>query len=390
MDNKLIKKDKIFKLEITENLEKKIRFLCARFPKNEWSGVLFYDYTGKFDDDSLKLIAKDFLLMDYGSHTYTEFEQNPEIINYMIENDLLNCQVGLLHSHDTMATFFSGTDTNTLLQEGSFRNNFLSLIVNNAGVYTAAITRKVHHIPYVNEKVCYEFFGEGTVKLPDESYEAEEYDEIEYYMLEIIKPNVNIPNIELFNRINEISSNKASNNNIPSSNIIPTIPSKPFNNGKPFNATQFSFDNYIDNDNKIKPFNNISSNSAVDDDLPPIDYKNYRFNDDVINNIVRQLLLGSPIFKIKTPLNEWIDKMPDIMSKRFGEGSKGLKNYKDFISSFIEYLLAEAWSDDLLDAGVFDDDQMAICAYDVLEKLHTFKKNSFLDIIEDEVSKFII
>ena len=39
--------------------------------------------------------------------------------------------------------FFSGTDVNTLLEEGSDLNHFLSLIVCNAGQYVARITRKL-------------------------------------------------------------------------------------------------------------------------------------------------------------------------------------------------------------------------------------------------------
>lgn len=101
--NILKKQDKKYKLIITPQLEEKIRFLCARFPSNEYSGVLFYDYTGRFEDDSLILTAKDFYLMDYGSSTYTEFNKNAEICNYMIEHDLLGCQQGLCHSHDRMA-----------------------------------------------------------------------------------------------------------------------------------------------------------------------------------------------------------------------------------------------------------------------------------------------
>ena len=95
--NKLIKKDNKYKLIITPSLEEKIRFLCARFPNNEYSGVLFYDYTGRFEDNSLVLTAKDFCLMDYGSAVYTEFDKSAEICNYMIENDLLGCQQGLMH-----------------------------------------------------------------------------------------------------------------------------------------------------------------------------------------------------------------------------------------------------------------------------------------------------
>ena len=64
-----------------------------------------------------------------------------------------------------MPTFISGTDLSTLQEEGSDMNNFLSLIVNNAGQYTAAITRKVKHIPHVTETLEYEFFGDGTINI---------------------------------------------------------------------------------------------------------------------------------------------------------------------------------------------------------------------------------
>ena len=42
-----------------------------------------------------------------------------------------------------MATFFSSTDVSTLQSEGNETIHFVSLIVNNAGEYNAAITRKV-------------------------------------------------------------------------------------------------------------------------------------------------------------------------------------------------------------------------------------------------------
>ena len=61
---------------------------------------------------------------------------------------------------DNIMTFFSGTDTATLKEEGRDRNNFVSLIVNNAGSYTAAITRRIKS-KQVKESVSYEFFGDG-------------------------------------------------------------------------------------------------------------------------------------------------------------------------------------------------------------------------------------
>lgn len=380
--NKLIKKDNRYKLIITPSLEEKIRFLCARFPNNEYSGVLFYDYTGRFEDNSLVLTAKDFCLMDYGSATYTEFDSNPEICTYMIENDLLECQQALCHSHNVMCTNPSGTDLNTLVEEGSFRNNFLSLIVNNAGNYTAMLTRKVKHIPRVTETLEYEFFGDGTINLGTDEYDAVESYEIEYFFLDIEKPTVNISYANLFDRINEISKDKviniASKNESfktihnPNTNlIIPPTVQEPILEGK-------------------LPFEGLSKPKAeVDEEEELIDYDNIKFNNNQLNSITKQLLMGSPIFNPKD-LNEWVDKMPTAFSKRFGEGQKGLANYKAFIGYFVEFLLSEAFDEDLAEEGYMEDYQMPICAYGVLQKLHQFKSNSFLDIIEEEVERFII
>lgn len=378
MDKNILKKqDNTYKLIITPELEEKIRFLCARFPNNEYSGVLFYDYTGRFEDNSLVLTAKDFCLMDYGSATYTEFDKSAEICNYMIEHDLLECQQGLMHSHDQMSTFFSGTDLGTLQEEGSDMNNFLSLIVNNAGQYTAAITRKVKHIPHVTEVLEYEFFGEETINIGNDEYDAIESYEIEYFFLNIEKPTVNIGYTDLFSRIEEISKDKTKIANISRetrANLIvePTLKVAPLYKEAniPFSKT------------------NTAVQAGVDTD-ESIDYNKYKFNETDLNNIVKQLLIGSPIFTPKD-LNEWVQKMPTVFSKRFGEGQKGLENYRAFIGYFVEFLVTEAFDDNLAEEGYLEDSQMAICAYGVLQKLHTFKTNSFIEVIEDEVERFII
>lgn len=378
MDKNILKKqDNTYKLIITPELEEKIRFLCARFPNNEYSGVLFYDYTGRFEDNSLVLTAKDFCLMDYGSATYTEFDKSAEICNYMIEHDLLECQQGLMHSHDQMSTFFSGTDLGTLQEEGSDMNNFLSLIVNNAGQYTAAITRKVKHIPHVTEVLEYEFFGEETINIGNDEYDAIESYEIEYFFLNIEKPTVNIGYTDLFNRIEEISKDKTKITNIsrePSTNLIvdSTLKATPL-----YKETNIPFSKA-----------NTAVQAGVDTD-ESIDYNKYKFNETDLNNIVKQLLIGSPIFTPKD-LNEWVQKMPTVFSKRFGEGQKGLANYRAFIGYFVEFLVTEAFDDNLAEEGYLEDSQMAICAYGVLQKLHTFKTNSFIEVIEDEVERFII
>ena len=382
MDKNILKKqDNTYKLIITPELEEKIRFLCARFPNNEYSGVLFYDYTGRFEDNSLVLTAKDFCLMDYGSATYTEFNKSAEICNYMIEHDLLECQQGLMHSHDQMSTFFSGTDLGTLQEEGSDMNNFLSLIVNNAGQYTAAITRKVKHIPHVTETLEYEFFGDGTINLGTDEYDAVESYEIEYFFLDIEKPTINIGYTDLFDRINEISNSKViniaskkentnNNFNLKSNLIIPSTVQEPILEGK-------------------LPFEGLSKPKVEVDKEDFIDYDNVKFNNNQLNSITKQLLIGSPIFTPKD-LNEWVQKMPTVFSKRFGEGQKGLENYRAFIGYFVEFLLSEAFDEDLAEEGYMEDYQMPICAYGILQKLHTFKTNSFIEVIKDELERFII
>ena len=280
-----------------------------------------------------------------------------------------------------MPTFMSSTDLNTLQEEGSDMNNFLSLIVNNAGQYTAAITRKVKHIPHVTETLEYEFFGDGTINLGTDEYDAVESYEIEYFFLDIEKPTVNISYTNLFDRINEISNSKIinisskkentnNNLNLKSNLIIPSTVQEPILEGK-------------------LPFEGLSKQKAEVDEEDSIDYTNLKFNNNQLNSITKQLLMGSPIFNPKD-LNEWVDKMPTAFSKRFGEGQKGLANYKSFISYFVEFLLTEAFDEDLAEEGYMEDYQIPICAYGVLQKLHQFKSNSFLNIIKEEVERFII
>ena len=276
-----------------------------------------------------------------------------------------------------MPTFMSGTDLGTLQEEGSDMNNFLSLIVNNAGQYTAAITRKVKHIPHVTEVLEYEFFGEETINIGNDEYDAIESYEIEYFFLNIEKPTVNIGYTDLFNRIEEISKDKTKIANIsrePRANLIvePTLKATPL-----YKEANIPF-------SKV----NTTVQTGVDTD-ESIDYNKYKFNETDLNSITKQLLIGSPIFTPKD-LNEWVQKMPTVFSKRFGEGQKGLANYRAFIGYFVEFLVTEAFDDNLAEEGYLEDSQMAICAYGVLQKLHTFKTNSFIEVIEDEVERFII
>ena len=96
------KKD--YKIIIPEEVESKIRFLCNKIHAVEWSGTLFYDIEGTFEDNNLVVTCKDIYLMDIGSAAYTEFNMSPDVISYMAQNpELLDYKTGLIHSHNNMS-----------------------------------------------------------------------------------------------------------------------------------------------------------------------------------------------------------------------------------------------------------------------------------------------
>lgn len=81
--------------------------------------------------------------MNVGNSIYTEYEYDSEFINYRMENpNNLNCDLGHIHSHHTMETFFSGTDMRELHDNAPNHNYYLSLIVNNSFTPTAKIAFK--------------------------------------------------------------------------------------------------------------------------------------------------------------------------------------------------------------------------------------------------------
>lgn len=102
----LVKKttDKKYEIVIPTSVEMKIRALCMSNVNREWSGILFTTHEGSFEED-LTIIAQDICPMDVGSAAYTEFDMDPRVAQYMVENDLLDCDINLCHSHDTMARF---------------------------------------------------------------------------------------------------------------------------------------------------------------------------------------------------------------------------------------------------------------------------------------------
>jgi len=119
-----------------------IMYLHATIGKTEWSGILLYDVINgnpsKPSDFVLK--AKHIFLMDIGSTAFTEYQTDGDIVDlYDKIEGAMEMKIGHVHSHHDMSAFFSGTDTDELMQNADKHNYYLSFIVNFAGNYVAKV-----------------------------------------------------------------------------------------------------------------------------------------------------------------------------------------------------------------------------------------------------------
>ena len=103
--------------------------------------------------DNTSLMVVDFVLQDIGCQSYTEYGLDGETASYYAEHidELGDCKVGLLHSHNVMEAFISNTDAATFKQQAEQCNNVLSIVVNNAGNYVAMFAEK--HTLYKDESI---------------------------------------------------------------------------------------------------------------------------------------------------------------------------------------------------------------------------------------------
>ena len=380
-----------YKLIIPAEVERKIRFTCQKVWNTEWSGTLFFTHEGSFENNDLVIRCVDIYIMDIGTQAYTEFDMNPDVIAYMCENpELLDCQMGLIHSHNNMSTFFSGTDTATLKEEGRDRNNFVSLIVNNAGTYTAAITRRIKS-KQVMESVSYEFFGDG------EKQDTKEYvndaDEIEWFYLKIEKEGENYSFPDMAARLEEIKQAKAekakkAQTPVYSSGYKPVIANSYDTKAGPANLVKKE-------DSKpevVQPtlFDNV--NDLPFDDNYSLPYGQVTFDKVTLKSLVLQLITGSIIISndSKIDITKWAKSMPALYEKRFGKGEEGMKNFKIWADTYAEYLTWYVTDEKLEELGFDETEICAICAHDMIEELTKLPENDYIKGYINALQKYLI
>ena len=380
-----------YKLIIPAEVERKIRFACQKVWNTEWSGTLFFTHEGSFENNDLVIRCVDIYIMDIGTQAYTEFDMNPDVIAYMTENsELLDCQMGLIHSHNNMSTFFSGTDTATLKEEGRDRNNFVSLIVNNAGTYTAAITRRIKS-KQVKESVSYEFFGDG------EKHDTKEYvssaDEIEWFYLKIEKEGENYSFPDMAARLEEIKQAKAEK--------AKKVQIPVYQGGyKPVIANSYS--TKVGPANLVKKENDkpkVVQPSLFDhmddfqfDDNYSLPYGQATFDKVTLKSLVLQLITGSIIISndSKIDISKWAKSMPALYEKRFGKGEEGMKNFKMWADTYAEYLTWYVTDEKLEELGFDETEICAICAHDMIEELTKLPENDYIKGYIDALQKYLI
>lgn len=374
-----------YKLSIPVEVEEKIRFICQKVWDTEWSGILFFTYQGSFENNDLVITCKDIYVMNIGTQAYTEFDMNSDVISYMTEHqELLDCQMGLIHSHNNMPTFFSGTDANTLREEGTDRNNFVSLIVNNAGTYTAAITRKV--TSYIKESLSFKFFN-NEERTENREYQNDE-EVIEWYYLKIEKEGCNDSFHDVDVRLNELKEQeklKTTSTTHTKWEGYSKLSSYPEINATVKEGSQELLHDYYDKrDSKIS----YSPLMKQDCDIP---YEEISVDATVIKSLVRQLLTCSVIIpnESKVDINKWAKSMLRLYEARFNNDDTSMKDFHEWAEYYTEFL---TWrkDKDLMKMGFDRTDIQSIYAYHLIKELTKLPKNRYINIYIENLEKLLI
>lgn len=390
-----------YKLVLTSGLLDKIEFLCRKYTRTEWSGILFYKPEGSLEENNLVLTAVDLYIRDVGSTGSTEFSLTPDITTYMIGMDLIGTQMGLIHSHHSMETFFSGTDTATLLEEGEDRNHFLSLIVNNAGTYSAKFTRKIRFVSETN--YSYPTFEGVEVKGVVNTEETI----VEAFNLDITKESRDFPDIE--EALKLIEEEKKAKVKIPAypgvypyprypaySPVAREVSAGPANlaaqQDLPFskNSTKTGGDGREDNleedevliegeNNHLYPVTGIWP-----DEIP---YGKVVYNKDALNKALSQLLLCSPVvLSSKFEPKKFIGSMKFHYDKTFAK----VADFYEMAGSVVEYILWYSTDENIESMGVSIEEEQAILAHDLLEEINKLPTNEYLEYYKTLLKAYLL
>ena len=392
-------------MKISEKLERKIRVLCNKFPTTEWSGQLFYTYTGSFEKGDIVFTAEDLLFMDPGCGVTTEFYLDEgNAAAYIADHELWNCQMGLIHSHHNMGAFFSGQDDAMLLQEGTTRNHFLSLVVDNKGTYVARVTIKEQYEQKLITKKTFRTYNDvaSEVICPEES---STYTIVSTYDLDITNEFAVTCDdydelMETIRKCDEIKKSRiAREKKEEKKREKKEKKKKKEKGGKPFQVpgvqTRIQFP--YQPDEESQRFNQRIREDGWDD---PDTYDPVPLNDDFDNlpaKILTDERIGYYVSQIislgflhtnANGIENFLENLDKFMQNRF----KDIKKYRDAVTWMCDYLLDTELIDELSDVypprivdDAFVQAKLEIAEYfsDILKR----GNNPYIQIIYDYITQ---
>lgn len=404
----LVKQSSTYKLIVSPELEQKIRYYLDRFPRDEYSGTLFYTVSGSFETKDLVINAFDFLLQDIGTSGYTEFNQSPDVIGYMVEHpELLDEKVyqGLMHSHHILGAFFSGTDLATLKEEGTDRIHFVSLIIDTKGTYQAAITRVVVEEMQATGFIKYPTFNGQEVTGSPVTYSFNRK-KLEYFMLDVERPAIENPFSEMAARIEEVKEQKAK----AAKEKAATTPYGNYGGGynnygqygnwgkkedKPAVPTNgISYQTNVGrgnlavptNPNYVPPVQNELPFEEPDVDVPP-PYGHVKVDPEIINDLAAQLVTGDiNYFK---PTDTTLDELARAGEEMFEQRFEDEKLFHAWAEQYVEFLVYYTEDPKL---EMFDDEVLAaLIAHDLAEVLSALTtKGKYINQFIEILNRYII
>ena len=82
--------------------------------------------------------------MDRGNKVFTDYTLDNRYVEFMMDNpEAMEWRMGHIHSHNTMETFFSPTDTSEIIDNSAAHNFYLSIITNNRLDFTGKLATRV-------------------------------------------------------------------------------------------------------------------------------------------------------------------------------------------------------------------------------------------------------
>lgn len=202
-------------LYVSQSLMHEIEYLHRNVGNLEWCGPLIYEkLEGSISKpETLKIRAHHVYPMDIGSgaHTSATFTGEDIVNIYDAHPELLReespWKQGLIHTHHTMSTFFSGTDMDELHDNTPNHNYYLSFIVNFNGEWKA----KVAFVATIKETAKQKFLFKDTED-QEASFDSTSSSEKQVLMMidmDIVKEGADLVSQEFQARFLKLKEEKA-------------------------------------------------------------------------------------------------------------------------------------------------------------------------------------